>query len=70
MAVGEEAGGAYDGNNAGTVAQVKLPNTKLTLLVPLISCCLAVNGGDGNSPSVKPNFGVEYSMGDYLTNSD
>jgi len=68
--IGEEAGGAYDGNNAGTIARVTLPNTKLTLLVPLMSYYLSVSGGEDNSRGVKPNYSVEYSISDYLTNSD
>lgn len=68
--IGEEAGGAYDGNNAGTIAQVTLPNTRLTLLVPLMSYYLSVSGGEDNSRGVKPNYSVEYSISDYLTNSD
>jgi C-terminal processing protease CtpA/Prc len=68
--IGEEAGGAYDGNNAGTIARVTLPNTKLTLLVPLMSYYLSVSGGEDNSRGVKPNYPVEYSISDYQTNSD
>lgn len=68
--IGEEAGGAYDGNNAGTIARVTLPNTKLTLRVPLMSYYLDVSGGEDNSRGVRPNHPVEYSIGDYLTNSD
>jgi hypothetical protein len=68
--IGEEAGGAYDGNNADTIARVTLPNTQLTLLVPLMSYYLSVGGGEDNSRGVKPNYSVEYSISDYMTNAD
>lgn len=68
--IGEESGGAYDGNNSGTIARVTLPNTKLTLLVPLMSYYLAVGGDEDKRRGVKPDYPVGYSIGDYLTNSD
>lgn len=68
--IGEESGGAYDGNNAGTIARVTLPNTKLTLLVPLMSYYLSVSGDEDNSRGVKPDYPVQYSISDYLVNSD
>lgn len=68
--VGQEAGGAYDGNNSGTIARVVLPNTRLVLQVPLMSYYLAVRGGPDNSRGVAPDHPVEYSVADYLTNAD
>lgn len=68
--VGQEAGGAYDGNNSGTIARVTLPNTRLTLHVPLMSYYLAVRGTEDNSRGVRPGHPVAYSIGDYLTGAD
>jgi len=68
--IGEEAGGAYDGNNSGTIAKVILPNTRLTLQVPLISYYLAVQGGVDNSRGVRPDHPVAYSISDYLMGAD
>jgi hypothetical protein len=68
--IGEEAGGSYDGNNSGTIAVVTLPNTRLQLTVPLISFYLSVSGNEDGSRGVKPDYPIDYSIGDYLTNSD
>lgn len=68
--IGEEDGGMYDGNNSGTIAAVTLPNTGLVLTVPLMSCRLAVGGDKDNSRGVRPDYPVEYSIDDYITNSD
>ncbi len=68
--IGEEDGGMYDGNNSGTIALVTLPNTKLVLTVPLMSCRLSVSGGEDNSRGVRPDYPVEYSIEDYIANSD
>lgn len=68
--IGEEAGGAYDGNNSGTISPVTLPNTKIILFVPLMSYYLAVGGGEDNSRGVRPDYPVDYSISDYLANTD
>lgn len=68
--IGEEDGGMYDGNNSGTIAVVTLPNTKLGLTLPLMSCRLSVGGDRDNSRGVRPDYPVEYSIDDYLANSD
>ena len=68
--IGQEAGGAYDGNNSGTIARVSLPNTRLTLQVPLMSYYLAVQGGGDNSRGVMPDYPVGYSIEDYLAGTD
>lgn len=68
--IGEEAGGAYDGNNSGTIAAVTLPNTRLVLTVPLMSFYLSVGGRENDSRGVRPDYPVDYSVGDYLINSD
>lgn len=68
--IGLEAGGAYDGNNSGTIAQVILPNTQLTLQVPLMSYYLAVQDSGDNSRGVMPDYPVAYSISDYLAGTD
>lgn len=68
--IGEEDGGMYDGNNSGTIAVVTLPNTQLVLTVPLMSSRLSVNGGEDNSRGVRPDHPVEYSIDDYVANTD
>ncbi|MBV8856378.1 MAG: hypothetical protein JOZ02_05400 [Acidobacteria bacterium] len=68
--IGAEDGGAYDGNNSGTIAAVTLPHTKLVLTVPLMSFYLPVGGSEDGSRGVRPDYPVDYSVGDYLINSD
>ena len=68
--IGQEAGGAYDGNNSGTIAHLMLPNTRLTLQLPLMSYYLAVQGGADYSRGVMPDHPVSYSIGDYLADAD
>lgn len=68
--IGEEAGGAYDGNNSGTIARVTLPNTRLVLTVPLMSYHLSVRPGPDSSRGVGPHHPVAYSIGDHLTGAD
>lgn len=68
--IGEEDGGMYDGNNSGTIALVTLPNTRLVLTVPLMSFRLSVGGDRDNSRGVQPDYPVDYSIDDYMANSD
>ena len=68
--IGAEDGGMYDGNNSGTIALVTLPNTKLVLTLPLMSCRLSVGGDEDNSRGGGPDYPVEYSIDDYVANSD
>lgn len=68
--IGAEDGGMYDGNNSGTIAAVTLPNTKVVLTVPLMSCRLSVGGDEDNSRGVRPDYPVEYSIDEYIASSD
>jgi hypothetical protein len=68
--IGEEDGGMYNGNNSGTIAVVTVPNTRLVLTVPLMSCRLSVTGDEDNSRGVRPDYPVEYLIDDYIANSD
>jgi Peptidase family S41 len=68
--IGAEAGGAYNGNNSGAFAQVTLPNTKLILQVPLMSYYLSVGNNGDNSQGVQPDYPVDYSISDYLSDTD
>jgi hypothetical protein len=45
-------------------------DTKLTLFISLISYYLSVSGSEDNSRGDEPNYSIEYSIRDYLTNSD
>ncbi len=67
--IGEESGGAYQGNNSGTFAFVNLPNTKTVFAVPLGGYYMNVS--DANRPSgVLPDIEVENNIEAILSNHD
>lgn len=53
---GQETGGAYEGNNSGTFAFVNLPNTKLTLAIPILAYYLDVNPVNPMDRGVLPDY--------------
>lgn len=53
---GQETGGAYEGNNSGTFAFVNLPNSKLTLAIPMLAYYLDVKPGNPPDRGVLPDY--------------
>ena len=53
--IGEESGGAFQGNNSGFEPGLALPNTGLTLRLPLASYYMAVSGHGGDRRGVMPD---------------
>ncbi len=68
--IGEESAGGYFGNSSGMMPRVTLPNTKLTLGVPLVTYYMAVSGYKHPSRGVIPDHPVEYSISDFLSGTD
>ncbi len=68
--IGEEAGGAYQGNTSGVVAAVTLPNTKLIVYVPLVAYYLAVDGNKPAAHGVLPDHPVRYHVKELLECTD
>ncbi len=55
--VGEETGGAYEGNTSGSFAILTLPNTGIRILIPLIRYELAVEPARQRGRGVLPDHG-------------
>ena len=67
--IGEETGGAYQGNVSGYSETVKLPNTKITITIPTVNFQINVNPkikGQG----VLPDYIVPQTRKDYLNNEN
>jgi len=67
---GEEAGGAYSGNNSGTFSFVNLPNTKMVLAMPLGGYYMHVNPIQDGSRGVLPDYKITMSSKDLLDHKD
>jgi uncharacterized protein (TIGR03435 family) len=68
--VGEETAGGYYGDRSWPEAQVSLPNSKLTVSVPLVGHYLAIDGDAQGAHGVRPDYPVEDSVGDILAGQD
>jgi hypothetical protein len=68
--VGEETGGGYYGNNSGVFALVTLPNSRLTVGIPLIAYYLKVDGYPYPDRGVIPDYEVRPTSGDLLMGKD
>jgi C-terminal processing protease CtpA/Prc/ketosteroid isomerase-like protein len=68
--IGEESGGGYYGNSSGSTATVTLPNTKLTVRVPLMTYYMAVSGYKAASHGVVPDHPVQYSIAELIEGTD
>jgi Peptidase family S41 len=68
--IGEESGGGYYGNSSGFMPTVTLPNTKLTMRVPLMTYYMAVSGYNAAAHGVVPDYPVEYSIAELLAKTD
>ena len=66
----EEAAGGYYGNSSGIMPLVMLPNSKLTLRVPLQTYYLAVSGFAHPDRSIPPDYPVRHSLEDLLSGTD
>ncbi len=67
--IGEETGGAYDGNVSGYSTSIKLPNTRIRVSIPIIHYQMNVDPiqkGQG----VKPNCVVPQTRTSYLNNTN
>jgi hypothetical protein len=68
--IGEETGGGYYGNNSGVFTIVTLPNTKLTLGIPLLGFYTNVSGCQYSDRGILPDHTVYNSATDLLTGKD
>lgn len=68
--IGEEAGGAYYGNNSGDAAGLRLPNTKTIVIIPLRAYYGAVYGYESRTAGVIPDYSVQYDIEDFIEGVD
>jgi hypothetical protein len=68
--IGEESGGGYYGNSSGWMPVLSLPNTKVTVRVPLMTYYMAVRGYQAVAHGVVPDHPVQYSIEELLAGTD
>jgi hypothetical protein len=70
--IGQESGGGYYGNTSGQGINLTLPNTKLSVRIPLVSYYLAVGGYEAPAAprGVLPDHPISYSIEELLEEKD
>ena len=68
--IGEETGGAYEGDNSVSFLHFELPNSKMYLRTPLVSGNLAVKPLAEKGKGVIPDFEVDFRKEDLLIRYD
>jgi len=68
--IGEESGGGYYGNSSGMMPAVVLPNTKITVRVPLVTYYMAVSGYKAAAHGVVPDYPVNHTIDDFIAGRD
>ncbi|MDO7874377.1 S41 family peptidase [Hymenobacter sp. ASUV-10] len=68
--IGQETGGAYGGNNSGFFAFVHLPNSGITLGLPVWSYYMAVPDTAHPERGIVPDYVVEPTAADVLRGTD
>lgn len=68
--VGEETGGAYEGDNSTSFLHFELPNSKMYLRTPLVSGELAVKELQEKGKGVMPDFEVDFRKEDLIIRYD
>ena len=70
MFVGQETGGAYQGDNSGYFSILPLPNTNIVLGIPLWSYYTAISGEPVKDRGVIPHHIVVPTVQDMLNGTD
>lgn len=68
--IGEESGGGYFGNTSGQRAVLTLPNTRVRLVVPLITFFENTQQPHAPDRGVLPDYPVQRTIDDYLAGRD
>lgn len=68
--VGEESGGAYNGNTSGDFARVRLPNTKLGLDIPLLAFYMHLKEQGVGPAGIPADYPVQPGIADILQKRD
>jgi Peptidase family S41 len=68
--IGEECGGGYYGNTSGDEAMVSLPNTQITVRVPMIKYLMAVKEIGNKNKGIQPDYPFYPTISDIIENTD
>lgn len=68
--IGEESAGGYYGNSSGLSALVKLPNTQVGVVVPMVTYYMAVSGYKAASRGIVPDYPVKHTIEDLIAGRD
>lgn len=68
--IGEESGGGYYGNSSGPTPDLKLPNTKVRVEIPLMKYAMAVKDYQYADRGLMPNYTIVPTIKDKLANKD
>lgn len=68
--IGEETGGAYEGDNSGVFAIVNLPNSGLSVSIPLMSFYMNTTAGYSRSAGIVPDIKVIATIDDMIAGRD
>jgi hypothetical protein len=68
--VGEESGGALEGNNSGVEMLLTLPNTHLRVKIPIMKYVCAVPDSNLIGRGIMPDYPVQPGIEDILTKND
>ena len=68
--IGEECGGGYYGNSSGDEAMVTLPNTQITVRIPLIKYAMAVKRIESKDGGFVLDYPVDVTIGDLIAHTD
>ena len=68
--IGEESAGGYYGNSSGFSPLVKLPNTQLGVVVPVVTYYMAVSGYKPASRGIVPDYPIARTIEDLIAGKD
>lgn len=68
--IGEETGGGYYGNNSGTFVIVTLPNSRLTIGIPMLAYYMAVKDYPYPDRGIMPDHKIRPGISDLISGRD
>ena len=68
--IGEECGGGYYGNSSGDEAMVTLPNSQVTVRIPVIKYTMAVKKAGYPDRGVIPDYPIGITISDIIAHND
>ena len=68
--IGKEVGGGYYGNTSGMEIRLTLPNSNISVRIPLLKFVVDIKGDIPFGRGVLPNYSVEPTFEEYITGID